>query len=231
MVDSSAEQRFLDALGYRFADPELLHAALTHRSAASVNNERLEFLGDSLLGTIVAIELFRRRPSAPEGELTRLRAWLVRGETLAAVGRGLGLGEVLKLGTGERRSGGRGRDSLLADGLEAVIGAIYLDSNFERTKAVVVQLLGDRFERLPTADQLKDPKTRLQEHLQAQQHPLPEYELVKAEGADHARRFTVRCRITALATEMEATAGSRRRAEQQAAQACLRALGQQGTVE
>lgn len=231
MVDSGAEQRFLDALGYRFADPKLLHAALTHRSAASVNNERLEFLGDSLIGTIVAIELFRRRPSAPEGELTRLRAWLVRGETLAAVGRGLGLGEVLKLGTGERRSGGRGRDSLLADGLEAVIGAIYLDSDFDRTQTVVVRLLGDRLERLPTADQLKDPKTRLQEYLQAQQQRLPEYELVKAEGADHARRFTVRCRITALATAMEATANSRRRAEQQAAQACLRALGQEGTVE
>lgn len=225
-MDASAEQRFVEALGYRFDDPDLLRAALTHRSADAVNNERLEFLGDALIGTIVAIDLFQRRPRAPEGELTRLRAWLVRGETLAAVARELGLGEVLRVGAGERKSGGRGRDSLLADGLEAVVGAVFLDADFATVQALVQRLLGERLERLPAAAELKDPKTRLQEYLQAQQQPVPAYEQVNVAGADHARRFTVRCRIDGLDLAREATAGSRRRAEQQAARACLEALGE-----
>lgn len=214
----------MDALGYRFADPQLLQAALTHRSMGAANNERLEFLGDALLNTIVAIELFSRCPDAAEGDLSRLRAWLVRGETLAEIGRELHLGEVLVLGDGERKSGGARRASIVADGLEAVVGAVYLDAGFDATQALVLRLLAERLDSLPAFHELKDPKTRLQEYLQGRQHGLPRYDLVDARGADHAREFTVRCRVEALAIETTATASSRRRAEQGAAAACIERL-------
>lgn len=194
---------------------------MTHRSAGAVNNERLEFLGDALLSAITATALYRLRPRAPEGELSRLRAALVRRETLAGIARELGLGPVLVLGEGERKSGGRRRDSILADGLEAVIGAVYLDSDFAAVEGLVLRLLGERLEDLPTADALKDPKTRLQEHLQHRRQPPPVYEVIETSGADHARRFKVRCRVDSLDLEGVATAGNRRRAEQQAAEACL----------
>lgn len=188
------------------------------------NNERLEFLGDGLLNTIIAIELFQRRPDAPEGELSRLRAWLVRGETLAEVGREIHLGSVVRLGEGERKSGGSRRGTILADALEAVIGAVYLDSGFQTTQELVVRLFAERLDDLPSRTALKDPKTRLQELLQAQQQPLPEYELIGAAGADHERRFTVACRIAGFDLSREATASSRRKAEQQAAESCLTEL-------
>ncbi len=215
------KQRGLEGLDYRFEDEGLLQTALTHRSAGSINNERLEFLGDALLNCVIAIDLFERRPDATEGDLSRLRASLVRGETLAAVARELGLGEAVRLGEGERKSGMYRRDSVLADTLEALIGAIYLDSDFATVSALVRGLFAERLDSLPSAERLKDPKTRLQEYLQRDGRPLPEYELVEATGADHARRFTVRCRVQGLDLECVATAGSRRKAEQQAARECM----------
>lgn len=217
----TSAQRSLEALDYRFDDETLLQTALTHRSVGSVNNERLEFLGDALLNCVIAIELFERRPGAAEGDLSRLRASLVRRETLAAVARELGLGEAVRLGEGERKSGMYRRDSILADTLEALFGAVYLDSDFDTTAGLVRRLFAQRLDRLPSAERLKDPKTRLQEYLQRDGRPLPEYELVEAAGADHERRFTVRCRVAALDIECVATAGSRRKAEQQAARECM----------
>lgn len=190
----------------------------------AVNNERLEFLGDALLNAAIAIELYRRRPDAPEGALSRLRAALVKGDTLAAIARELRIGEALRLGEGERKSGGNRRDSILADALEAVVGAVYLDSDFDTTRGLVSDLFGARLDDLPSADELKDAKTRLQEYLQRRGQCPPDYEVVDTAGADHARRFTVRCRIAGIDMERTATATSRRRAEQGAAQACLDAL-------
>jgi len=189
-----------------------------------VNNERLEFLGDSLLNAVIAIELFRLRPNSPEGELSRLRAALVKRETLAGVARELDLGDALTLGEGERKSGGQRRSSILADALEAVIGAVFLDSDFVTVHAVIAGLFASRLQDLPSADDLKDAKTRLQEYLQRRRQTPPEYEVVDVGGADHARWFTVRCSIAELDVERTATAGSRRQAEQRAAQACLDTL-------
>lgn len=213
-------------MGYAFTDPALLDEALTHRSAGSVNNERLEFLGDSLLNTVIAIELYQIRPRSPEGDLSRLRASLVRQETLAAIARANNLGEALALGEGERKSGGHRRDSILADACEAVIGAVFLDSDFETVRRFILDLYRDRLEDLPSGDQLKDPKTRLQEYLQYRRLMPPEYEVIGSSGAEHAREFTVRCRIEGLDMERQATGTSRRKAEQQAARACLETLEQ-----
>ena len=220
-------ERIAQALGHRFHAPRLLREALTHRSAGAANNERLEFLGDALLNSIIAIELYRRRPQAPEGELSRLRAALVRGETLAGVARELGVGEALVMGEGERKSGGHRRASILADAVEALVGAVFLDSDFETVRGRVLALFEARLSDLPNADELKDPKTRLQEYLQSRRHAPPVYEVVEVTGADHAQRFTVRCHVQALDCERRATAGSRRKAEQQAARACLEALAHQ----
>lgn len=219
-----AAHRIARGLGHEFDDPALLHRALTHRSAGAANNERLEFLGDSLLNSIVAIELFRRRPQAPEGELSRMRAALVRGETLAGIARELEVSPALVMGEGERKSGGHRRESILADAVEALVGAVFLDSDFETTRALVLRLFAERLEDLPSADELKDPKTRLQEFLQSRRHAPPDYEVVDVSGADHAQQFTVRCRIEALDCEQRATATSRRKAEQRAARACLDSL-------
>lgn len=213
------------ALGHAFIEPALLEEALTHRSAGATNNERLEFLGDAVLNSIVAIELLRRRPDAPEGELTRLRAALVRSETLARIAGELGLGEALIMGEGERRSGGHQRGSILADAVEAVVGAVFLDAGFEAAHRTVVGLLASRLESLPEVGALKDAKTRLQEYLQARHRPLPSYEVVDVSGSDHAQQFRVRCRVEAYDCERTAVADTRRKAEQRAARACLQALG------
>lgn len=217
-------RQHLERLGYRFRDETLLQTALTHRSAGAVNNERLEFLGDAILNTVIAIDLFERRPESPEGQLSRLRASLVRGETLAAIARELGLGEFVRLGEGERKSGGFRRDSILADTVEAIIGAVYLDSDFPTASDLILGLYSTRLENLPRAEDLKDPKTRLQEYLQSRGEALPDYQLVESSGADHARRFTVRCCVDAFSVHCEATATSRRKAEQQAASDCLQRL-------
>ena len=208
--------------GHRFHAPALLRQALTHRSAGTPNNERLEFLGDALLGTIVAEALYARWPGADEGALTRARSELVRESSLAAVARQLGVGDRLILGPGEMKSGGHRRDSILSDALEALIGAIYLDSDFARCRGIVLPWFDAAVAALPEAGKVgKDAKTRLQEWLQARQSPLPQYDLLAEVGEEHARVFRVRCSIAEPALAAEGEGSSRRAAEQQAAEALL----------
>jgi ribonuclease-3 len=212
-------------LGYRFRDPGLLEAALTHRSASRTNYERLEFLGDSVLNFAVALLAFRMYPQAPEGDLSRYRAALVSSPTLAAIGSELDLGEQLRLGGGELKSGGFRRDSILADSLEAILGAIYLDGGIEVALDVVQGLLGERLRELPSAETLKDPKTRLQEELQSRGIALPKYALEEVGGEPHAQWFVASCETAELALRATGRGSSRRRAEQEAAQRVLEALG------
>lgn len=206
-------------LGYEFHQPHLLEAALTHRSATGINNERLEFLGDSILNFVIAAELFETYPHASEGELSRLRATLVKGDSLAKLAQGLGLGEYLRLGSGELKSGGFRRASILADALEAVFGAVYLDSDFETCQRLILGLYKECLAELPAVDELKDPKTRLQEYMQARQQALPVYNIVAVNGEPHAQSFTVECSIDSLRTVAVGT--SRRKAEQEAARQAL----------
>ena len=214
-----------ERLGHAFADPSLLEQALTHRSAGGSHNERLEFLGDGILNFVIAAELFRRRPGAPEGELSRLRASLVSRPSLAERARALELGPSVRLGGGEMKSGGHRRDSILADALEAVLGAVFLDGGFDRGREVIVGLFRARLDRLPDSEQLKDAKTRLQEHLQGHGRALPEYSVREIRGAPHARTFEVECRVADPQTMTVGEARSRRHAEQQAAERMLERLG------
>jgi ribonuclease-3 len=206
---------------YRFNEPALLQEALTHRSRGQLNYERLEFLGDSILNFVVASRLFALRPNDSEGDLSRLRSRVVRGDTLAALAADLKLGDYLVMGEGELKSGGFKRSSILADALEAVFGAIYLDGGFEACEAVIRHICDPVIRGLPDAEALKDPKTRLQEWMQARGRPLPEYDLLKEEGAEHAKRFFVRCRLPDSGREVEAEGKSRRNAEQKAASGVL----------
>jgi ribonuclease-3 len=214
--------RLCAALGYRFQTPEWLEEALTHRSASARNNERLEFLGDALLNLIIAEYLFQHYPKASEGELSRLRASLVKGETLADLARGLKLGDWLRLGQGELKSGGYRRESILSDALEAIIGAVYLDSDFSACRDWVLHLYREWLMRLSSASDLKDPKTRLQEYLQADQRPLPIYNVLEIRGEPHAQSFTVECEVAQLRTI--AVGSSRRKAEQESARLMLEQL-------
>jgi len=214
-----------DLIGHAFNDPGLLQQALTHRSAGTPNNERLEFLGDSIVNMMVAQALYERWPKADEGALTRARAELVREGALAVSARELQLGERLILGPGEMKTGGHRRDSILADALEAVVAAIYLDAGFAACQAVVLPWFSASMQALPaTGKPEKDPKTRLQEWLQARQKALPLYELVSESGDDHAKTFRVRCGVTDPAVSTEGEGASRRLAEQQAAAAALEQL-------
>lgn len=206
----------------------LYEQALTHRSAGAVNYERLEFLGDALLGLVIAERLYRQFPQASEGELSRLRAALVKGVTLAAIARERHLGEHLRLGSGEMKSGGYRRDSILADTVEALIGAHYLVLGMEATRAFVLALYGERLNELPSAESLKDPKTRLQEFLQGQGLALPEYTLLETSGEAHRQTFRIACRVAARDLTVEAVGSSRRKAEQAGAEAALKALAEQG---
>lgn len=208
-------------LGYRFRDEQLLALALTHRSAGSRHNERLEYLGDAALSLLVAEALYQRVPDAPEGHLSRLRASLVRRSSLAEMARELGFPKMLRLGPGELKSGGFRRDSILADALEAVLGAIYLDGGLDALRAVVLRLYGGRLASLPSHEQLKDPKTLLQERLQSRGLPLPLYRVDGVEGEDHRQHFTVSCIVEGAAGEVIGTGGSRRAAEQDAASRML----------
>lgn len=210
-------------LDYRFRNPALAELALTHRSAGRPNNERLEFLGDALLGAIVAEMLYEAHPRASEGELSRLRAQLVNGVALAVVARELDLGDGLKLGPGELKSGGFRRESILADAFEALVAAVYLDGGFEACRDTVRGLFAQRVADLPRSS--KDAKTRLQEWLQARGLPLPVYELTGSHGEDHAKVFEVACSI-AQPTPLRAAASgpSRRTAEQDAAESVLARL-------
>ena len=208
--------------GHAFREPALLERALTHRSAAAVHNERLEFLGDALVGMIVAETLYMRWPKAAEGELTRARAELVRESALAAVARKLELGQRIVLGPGEMKSGGHRRDSILADVLEAVVAAIYLDAGFEACRTAVLPWFAGAIDALPPPHKLgKDAKTRLQEWLQGRQLPLPVYTLLAESGEDHAKVFRTECALSEPAVRCEGEAASRRAAEQFAAEAVL----------
>lgn len=204
-------------LGYRFADDSLLERALTHRSAGGCHNERLEYLGDAALSLVVAEALYQRLPDAPEGHLSRLRASLVRRSSLAAMARELGFSKRLRLGSGELKSGGFRRESILADAFEAVLGAIYLDGGLDRLREVVQRVYGERLQELPPHETLKDPKTLLQERLQARGLPLPVYRTDAVAGEDHRQQFTVTCEVEELETRTAGTGASRRAAEQAAA--------------
>jgi ribonuclease-3 len=209
--------------GYSFRDPELLRLALTHRSAGRPNNERLEFLGDALVNLAVAELLYDTRPRADEGELTRLRAQLVSGPALAERARALGLGNDLRLGPGELKSGGFRRDSILADAFEALVAAVYLDGGFEACREWLRATFREAVESIESA--VKDAKTRLQEWLQAQGYPLPQYELLAARGEEHARIFEVVCVLAEPEpARFEGSGSSRRAAEQVAAESALDAL-------
>ena len=213
-------------LNYRFRDAALLELALTHRSMGRPNNERLEFLGDAMLGAIVAQMLYEAHPKASEGELSRLRAQLVNGNALAVVARDLKLGDQLKLGPGELKSGGFRRDSILADAFEAVLAAVYLDGGFAACSATVHELFSERIAELRRSS--KDAKTRLQEWLQARGLPLPQYELTGSHGEDHAKTFDVSCvLVEPVPVTVEACASSRRAAEQDAAEVVLQQLLEQ----
>lgn len=204
-------------LGYRFSDPALLRRALTHRSKSSINNERLEFLGDSVLNTAAAAELYARFGGLSEGELTRLRASLVKQETLAALARRLELGNYLELGSGEYKSGGHDRDSILADALEAVLGAIFLEAGFDAARQVVVNLHRELFDRIDPQSVFKDPKTRLQEYLQKQSYRTPIYTILDVTGEAHNQHFVVECMVPDLDVQVTGQGSSRRNAEQEAA--------------
>ncbi len=216
------------ALAYKFSDPALLELAITHRSAGKKNNERLEFLGDSLVNHIIAEALYQKFPQANEGEMSRMRAALVKGDTLAEVARELQLGEYLKLGPGERKSGGRRRGSILADALEAVAGAILLDSNVERCRECILTLFESRLDSLGEQPTRKDPKTELQEYLQGRHKPLPVYELQQAGGDDHKPQFHVKCILQKPALVVIGVGASRRKAEQAAAELALQKVTQDG---
>lgn len=207
-------------LGASFSNKELLMRALTHKSAHRLNNERLEFLGDALLSTIIADLVFKYFKEAPEGELTRARAFLVKKDTLSLVAQEMGLGDFLYLGIGEKRSGGFSRDSILSDALEALIGALYLDQGFKACFECVERLFQSRIENLDVT-RTKDPKTQLQELLQSQKKPLPRYEVLSVIGEPHAHFFTVVCHVEAYAYSVEGQGRTRRFAEQIAAQKAL----------
>jgi ribonuclease-3 len=218
-------------LGYRFRDPEYLQRALTHRSAGGRHNERLEFLGDAVLGFVIAESLHRALPDADEGHLSRLRASLVKRETLAKLAQELELGRRLQLGAGELKSGGFRRASILADALEALLGAIYLDGDIAAAREVIGRLYAERLRDLPPPEALKDPKTRLQELVQGRGLPVPVYRVEGTHGADHRQSFDVACEIEALAQRTVGHGTSRRRAEQAAAERMLDALTQAEGVD
>jgi ribonuclease III len=208
-------------IGYSFTDGALLLAALTHRSAGKTNNERLEFLGDGILNFVIADEVYRRFPQAHEGELSRFRASLVNKPTLAEVAKSFVLGDYLQLGPGELKTGGHRRDSILADALEALLGAIYLDGGFEQCAGVIRRLYVDRWENLPDGSALKDPKSRLQEYLQSRKLALPKYIVIEVTGAEHERQFTVECGVELPERIVAQGRGSSRRVAEQVAAAAV----------
>ncbi|WP_417224994.1 ribonuclease III [Amphritea sp.] len=208
-------------LGYQFKDESMIELALTHRSHGKRNNERLEFLGDSILNFVIAEALYRRFPEAKEGQLSRLRAQLVKGETLAELAREMKLGDYLRLGSGELKSGGYRRDSILADAVEAIIGAIYLDSDMDSCRPYILGWYQSRLEQTSLLDTQKDSKTRLQEFLQSRRAPLPDYELLSVSGEAHQQTFEIRCAVALLDQPTDGKGSSRRQAEQNAAKKAL----------
>lgn len=211
-------ERFCRHLGYEFSDQKLIQRALTHRSASNHHNERLEFLGDAVLGMVIAKALFEQFPKVNEGQLTRMRSSLVKGKTLAVIAKEIELGDYIHLGEGELKSGGFRRASILADGFEAVIGAVYLDSGFETTSQLILKLYGERLTQLDPSEVKKDAKTRLQELLQSRGFPLPIYDLLTVTGEAHQQTFEVACIISEHKINTQGTGSSRRNAEQLAAE-------------
>lgn len=212
------------ALSYEFKDRSLLETAITHRSAARTHNERFEFLGDSLVNHIIAAALFEYYPDAKEGELSRLRANLVKGETLAKLAKEFNLGNYIKLGVGETRSGGFERASILADTLEAIVGSIYLDGGMDVCRKQVLIWFDDRLKNISFDNDIKDPKTRLQEYLQGKKLPLPEYTVKAIHGKSHDQTFHVECKVKGLPYVTSSKGPTRRKAEQSAAQKFLKLL-------
>ena len=225
MISTPDLDRLQRQIGYEFSEPELLKLALTHRSFGNHNNERLEFLGDSIVNMVIAEHLYLHFEKAREGQLSRLRARMVKGVTLAEIGREFGLGDYLRLGSGELKSGGFRRESILADAVESIIGAIYLDSDFYTCREQVLRWFRERLARLDLQDTQKDAKTRLQEYLQSRQYPLPRYEVISVDGEAHQQTFHVCCELTSLDRKTSGTGSSRRVAEQEAARNALRELG------
>ena len=216
---------FQETIAYQFKRSKLLEQALTHRSYSSnLNNERLEFLGDSILNLVISRYIYLARPDASEGELSRMRASLVNEEALAQVARDIDLGEYISLGGGELKSGGSRRASILSDTMEAIFGAIYLDSGFSQAQQTILFLYDEYLRKLPDAEALKDPKTRLQEYLQSQQIELPKYNVSKTTGKSHDQTFTVTCIIDALKLNTSGKGSSRKKAEHAAADSALHRL-------
>ena len=217
----NAESWLYKTLQYRFDDSGLLQRALTHRSASGPNNERLEFLGDAVLDFVISEAVYEARPDASEGDLSKLRASLVKDTTLAEIAVELGMGMHLILGGGERKTGGHRRESILADALEAIFGAVYLDKGFNAAKEIVAAVFSSRLANLPNVDDLRDPKTRLQEWLQARRLGLPDYDLVDVSGKDHKQTFEVSCTVADRSLVTTGQSTSRRKAEQDAAASML----------
>ena len=218
---TSPLQRLERKIGYKFNDEGFLKLALTHRSANGTHNERLEFLGDSILSFVVADELYHRFPKVDEGDMSRMRATLVRGHTLAELGREFELGDYLFLGPGELKSGGFRRDSILADAVEAIIGGIYLDSDTEVIRGIILAWYKTRLDSIEPGVSQKDPKTRLQEYLQGRRKPLPTYTVTKIKGEAHNQEFTIECIVAGLDEPVIGKGSSRRKAEQSAADIAL----------
>lgn len=221
MAQPNAIDVFTKKLGYSFNDIELLNEALTHRSYAARNNERLEFLGDGILNFVIAHELYKSYPDVQEGDLSRLRANLVNRESLADIANQLNMGDVIKLGSGELKSGGFRRPSILADAVESVLGAVYTDGGFDACRDLIVRLYASRLSSPTDLQSLKDPKTQLQELLQSRRFALPEYEVINVTGHAHAQVFHVSCSIEQLNIKVTGEGKSRRKAEQKAAEKAI----------
>lgn len=224
----NAHDKIVKVFNYDFNDDSLLNLALTHRSIGANNNERLEFLGDSILGMVISAELYQRFPAEKEGVLTRLRSMLVKGDTLSKIAAELDLGDIIKLGSGELKSGGFRRASTLADIVESILGAIYLDSRsahgISQVEKIILNLFASRLDKCEPSGILKDPKTRLQEYLQAKNVALPSYSVLSISGKEHQQTFKVSCSIEGYANNAVATGSSRRKAEQAAAEKALSSL-------
>jgi len=221
MAQSNAINNLLKKLEYSFNDIELLNEALTHRSYAAKNNERLEFLGDGILNFVIAHELFKQYPDVQEGDLSRLRANLVNKESLAVIAKQLELGDVIRLGSGELKSGGFRRPSILADTVESIFGAVYCDGGFEPCRELIVRLYANRLSSPTDLQSLKDPKTQLQELLQSRRFALPDYQVTNVTGQAHAQIFHVRCNIKPMNIDVSGEGKSRRKAEQVAAEKAI----------
>lgn len=208
-------------IGYQFSDSHYLQQALTHCSVGKANNERLEFLGDAILSFVISSVIYHKFPDIDEGQMSRLRSALVKGDNLTLMARELDLGNYLNLGPGELKSGGFRRDSILADAFEALIGAVYLDSDEVQVRTLILKLFEQQLQNIDLDRAIKDPKTRLQEFLQSRRLPVPEYEVVNIEGKSHKQTFTVSCRIEGLEQPVVAQGSSRRKAEQAVAESVL----------